>query len=189
MTGRALAAIAVKVWGVILVVGALASSPSTILFVTLAPAVTADASAVRASQIGLMLNLLAHVGLGTGLILISDRVVGWVIPDGAPLRIDVYASELAALAFALVGLYALVQGAGNAAAAVYTVVTRPSWPMVDDSMFWYVWENQREAIVRALVQIGAGIGLMLGREAVVNAWWWLRSSLTSSERQTTVTND
>jgi hypothetical protein len=181
MTGKALAAIALRVWGVILIVGALASSPSTILFVTLAPAVGPEASVFRVSQIGVALTLLVHAALGVALVLLADRIVGWVTPDGPPLRIDVYASELAALGFALVGLYALVQGAENIAAAVYTVATKPWWPASSDSTFWYVWEHQREAIVRAFVQIAAGAVLMFGRRAIVNAWWWLRGEPAGGE--------
>ena len=174
MTGRAMASIAVKVWGLILVVGALGSSPSTILFVTLVPAVSADTTLLRASQVGLVLNLVLQAGLGIALMLAGDRAVAWVVPDGPPLRIDVYASELAALSFALVGLFVLVQGAENIVATVYTLLTSPWGPTSSDSTFWYVWERQREAIVRALVQIAAGVVLMFGRRRIVNAWWWLR---------------
>jgi hypothetical protein len=176
MTGRALAAIAVKVWGAILVVGALASSPSAILFVTLAPGNDAQAAVFRASQIGLMLNVVLHAALGVALIVLADRIVAWVIADGSPLRIDVYASELSALGFALVGLFVLIQGAESIAAAVYTIVTKPSWP-ASDSTFWYVWERDREAIVRAIVQIIAGVLLLFGREAIVSAWWRLRGGV------------
>jgi len=180
MTGRAMASIAVKVWGVILVVGALASSPSTILFATLAPPVGADTAAIRASQIGQMLNVVLQAGLGIALVLVADRVVRWVVPDGPPLRIEVYASELAALAFALVGVYVLVQGAENIVATVYTLLTRPWWPISKDGPFWYVWERQREAIVRALVQIAVGVPLVFGRRAIVNAWWWLRGGVDAT---------
>lgn len=180
MTGQALAVIVIKVWGVILIVGALASSPSTILFASLAPAVDAETAVFRASQVGLMLNLVLRLGLGVAIVLLADRIVAWVVPDGPPLRIDVYASELAALGFAFVGLYALLQGAEDIAAAVYTVATRPAWPAANDSAFWYVWERQREAIVRGFVRVAAGLVLMFGRDAIVNAWWWLRGGVKST---------
>ncbi len=176
MTARELAAVAVKIWGAILVVGALASSPSTILFVTLAPGGDAQAAMFRTSQIGSMLNLLLHAALGIVLIVLADRIVTWAIPEGPPLRIDVYASELSALGFALVGLFVLIQGVESIAAAAYTIVTKPSWP-AGDNTFWYVWERDREAIVKAIVQIITGVLLLLGRGAIVSAWWRLRGGV------------
>ncbi len=175
-----MASVAVKVWGVMLVVGALGAAPSTIVFVTLAPAVSADTAVFRASQVGQILNLVLQAGLGIALVLLADRIVAWLIPDRPPLFIEVCASELAALAFALVGVYVLVQGAENIAATVYTLATRPSWPRSSDSAFWYVWERQRETIVSAFVQIAAGAALMFGRRPIVNAWWWLRGGVGST---------
>ena len=180
MTGQALAGVALRVWGLIMVVGALASSPSAIVFVTLAPPTGAEAAVVRASQIGMILALLLRIALGIALIRLANRIVGWVVPDGPPLRIDVYASELAALAFAIVGLYVLIQGAGNIVAAVYTALGKPTWPSGSERTFWYVWEREREAIVRAFVQVAAGLVLVLGRASLVNAWWWLRGGAEDS---------
>jgi len=176
MTGRELAGIALRVWGVEVIAGALASLPSTLLFASITPAINVETAAIRASQVGQILDLLLRTALGAGLTLHADRIVGWVIPAGPPLRIDVYASELAALAFALVGLYLLVAGAADIMASIYTMATKPFWPMNSDGTFWYVWERERQAIVRGFVQVGAGTVLMLGRSALVNAWWWLRSA-------------
>jgi hypothetical protein len=138
------------------------------------PPSDAQAIAFRATQLGHVLNVCAQVLLGAATIALSTRVAGWLVPDGPPLTIEVYASELSALGFGLVGLFVLIQGAENIVAAVYTVFTRPSWPAADNA-FWYVWEPQRQTIVRALVQIAAGVLLMFGRSGLVNAWWCLRS--------------
>ncbi len=180
MTGRALAGVALRVWGVILVVGSLASIPSTILFATLAPGASPEAMVIRTSQIGMMAGLLLRAALGVTLVKLADRIVAWVVPDGPPLRIDVYASELAALAFAIIGLYALIQGAENIVGAVYTAASRPTWPSGSERTFWFVWERERETIVRAFVQIGAGLVLLIGRTSLVNTWWWLRGGAETS---------
>ncbi len=177
MTGQALAGVALRVWGVILIVGALVSAPSAVLFVSLPPSATAEGAVLRASQIGTMLGLRLRVALGLALVRMANRIVRWVVPDGPPLRIDVYASELAALAFAIVGLYSLVQGAENIIGAVYTAVGKPTWPSGSERTFWCVWERERETIVRAFVQIAAGLVLMLGRTTLVNGWWWIRGGV------------
>ncbi len=180
MTARSLAAIALKVWGAILIVNALASLPSTAIVGALPPPVDAEAAIFRATQIGLMLNFAAQALLGVALIALADRIVRWFIPDQLPLRVDVYASELAVLGFAIVGLFVLIQGAEGIAASAYAVFTKPSWP-ASDRTYWYVWESQRQAIVKGLVQIAAGLTLMFGRKPLVNVWWRLRGGIAVQE--------
>jgi hypothetical protein len=38
----------------------------------------------------------------------------------------------------------------------------------------YLWEGHRDAIVRAIVQVGAGALLVFGRKAIVDGWSRLR---------------
>lgn len=174
MNARSLTATALKIWGAILIVGALGSLPSAAVLGALSPPADIATAVFRATQVGLLLNLFAQTLLGVGMVAFAERVVGWVVPDGLPLKIDVYASELSALGFALVGLFVLIQGAEEIVATVYTLSTKPLLP-TSDPTFWYVWEPERQAIVKGLVQIVAGVVLMFGREAIVNAWWRLRS--------------
>ncbi len=91
LTARSLAAVALKVWGAMLIVGALAALPAATLFATLAPPTDAEASAFRATQIGSMLTLLFQGLFGILLVAFVDRIVRWVIPDGRALRIVVAA--------------------------------------------------------------------------------------------------
>jgi hypothetical protein len=162
VNARSLAVIALKVWGAILIADAVRSIPTAVLL----PALSS------AAQVRMALDAAVRAAVGAGVIVLSDRFVRCIVPDGPPLNIDVYASELGALAFAVLGLYLAIEGAGDIATTVYTLLTRP--PLPGDRTVWYVWEPQRRVIVKAFVEIAAGVGLMFGRKALVNAWWSVR---------------
>jgi hypothetical protein len=181
MTGRALAAIALRIWGVVFFVGALVSSPQTVFFVRLAPARPQDAW-LRAQQIGLMLNLGARALIGLALIVLADRIAAVVIPETEPLAIDADVFDLAVLGFAVAGIFILVWGLQDVASIVYTLVAKPGWP---PGVSWssYLWEQQRIAIVRVIVEIAAGIVLIFGRDAIVSSWWQLRGRARGSEEK------
>src|SRR5262245_7399722 len=99
MTGRSLATVALKTWGVVVVVSAIASLPATLLIATASPGIDAQAGIARASQVGVILNLVVHLLIGGTMVALAGRLSEAILPDTAPLQLSVTTGELQALAF------------------------------------------------------------------------------------------
>jgi len=166
MTGRTLAALALKVFGIMLVVAGLTAMPSTALFV-LAPARNAQGAMVRASKIGMIASVVFRIAIGAAPIGVSDRVARWAVPETPPLGVDLDFVYLTDSAFALAGLFILVAGLEDAAVGLFTLATKPSWPPGQQALTCTL-ERQHDPIVRGGVQIVAGSLLVLGRRGVVD---------------------
>jgi hypothetical protein len=122
MTGRSLATLALKTWGIVVVVSAIASLPATLLIATTSPGIEAQAGIVRASQVGAILNLVVHVLIGGTMVGVAGRLSEAIMADTPPLQLSVTTGELQTLAFALVGIVVLVDGLREVAAAAYVLV-------------------------------------------------------------------
>jgi hypothetical protein len=169
MTARTLAAIAFRVWGVVLLVGALVSSAAQLATFTMTPPV-AEATFYRAAWI---VTLAGPGVIGLALLVLADRVARWVVPESAPLAIDAGPSDLVAIGFAIAGIFILVSGLQDVASIVYAALTKPNW-LTAESRSSYIWGQQQVAIVRVVVEVAAGVVLILGRNGLARAWWWLR---------------
>jgi hypothetical protein len=180
MKSKALAELALKIWGIIVLANALVLLPTAL---ALATSVALD----RASQIGYILNFVVHALVGGALILWSGRLVEWVIPESPPLQIDADATELhvleradergvrirrdhVVLGFALVGVFLLVEGLANVAGAAYTLSRHSR----SDNTWSYFWDRNSEAIVKSVVQLAAGLVLLAGSNAIGRGWLRLR---------------
>ena len=169
MPGRTLAAIAFRVWGVVLLVCALVSSAAQIVTFTMTPPAGQEAF-YRTAWI---VTLAGPGVIGLALLVLADRVATWVVPDTAPLAIDAHPADLAAIGFAIAGIFILVHGLEDGASIVYAVVTKPNW-FTAQSWSSYLWDRQPVAIVRVVVEAVAGAALILGRDGLATAWWRLR---------------
>lgn len=102
---------------------------------------------------------------------VGDRIAALSETAETPLRIGIDAREAQALTFAVVGVFVLVDGLQDAAAAASVFWSKPdAAPAVS-----YMWERQGEGIIEALVQIAAGAVLILGRDPFVQGWMRLRT--------------
>ena len=171
MTGRTLAAIALRIWGIVFLVGALTAAPQTIISVTTAP--PGAPAWMSAQGTALLLNVAARALVGLALIIFADSVVALVIPRTEPLAIDADAQELSALALGVAGVLILVWALQDVASIVYTAVTKPPW-LTADSWPSYIWGRQREAVVRVVVGLIAGVFLVFGKNGLAQAWWRVR---------------
>jgi hypothetical protein len=174
MTGRALASVALKVWGIFFVVGVLTSLPE--MFVFLRDTVGGDPSraAMHVQGIGMALGLGTRALMGVALFVFADRLVERVIPETRPLAIGASLEDLTRLAFTVVGIFVLVWGLQDTSSVVFALVTKPEW-LSDMSRVSYAWNSQQIQAVRAAAELGAGIVLVLGRNGLATAWSALRS--------------
>jgi hypothetical protein len=174
VNGRTLAEILLKVWGVTLIVSALASLPMVVTMVGISGEPEgAQAGLVRSSQIVSMINPAVMAFLGIALITSSARLAERLIPDTAPLAIEADGHQLQALAFTVVGVFVLVDGLRDAAVALYALATKPEW--MSDGTMPYLWHQQREAMIGGTVRIAAGVVLIVGRHALGRSWRKVRS--------------
>ena len=173
MNAKTLAELLLKIWGITLLISALASLPVTLLMITASSGNNSEAAFLRASQNGSILHFVIQALVDSAIIVWADNITDLIESDTTPLQIDTSTAELQVLGFALVGIFVLVDGLGNVAATVYVWFSRPSFDQTDPVS--YIWTRQNEAIVRALVQVVAGALLIFGRETIVHGWSRLRS--------------
>jgi len=172
MNARTLAELALKIWGVTLVVRALASLPVTLLMAVGGAGSDPQANFMRITQIASVLGVVIQGAVGTAVLVWADRITDLIESDTAPIQIDADIDELQVLGFALVGVFILVGGLQNVASAAYVLLSRPK---VDETNAWaYLWTRQSEAIVRAVVQVIAGALLVFGRRTIAHGWSALR---------------
>jgi len=173
MDARGIATVALRVWGLVLLLGVLSAVPGLIMGFTAAVYPEEQAGFVRASQIGSLLSLLASAALGAGVLLWAELVAKLAVPQTTAISVGVDAPQLLSVGLALVGAVTLVSGLGEAAALGYVLRTKPIG--LDLSNTQYLWERDSEAMVRACVKIAAGIVLLLGRSGLARTWAQVRA--------------
>ena len=151
MNAKTLAELLLKVWGVTLLISALASLPVALLMVTASAGNDSQAAFFRASEYGSILHLVIQALVGTAVIVWADSITDLIESDTTPSSRHEHRRTWSGLR--LVGVFVLVDGLGNMAATAYVWFSRPSFDQTDPLS--YVWTRQNEAIVRALVQLVA----------------------------------
>jgi hypothetical protein len=170
MSAKTLAELALKIWGVVLLLGALFSLPAALWMTWIVPTGEPQAGFIRASQIGYLLSVVVQALAGIVVLVWADRIVALFESNDTPLQIDMSSAQLQVLAFAILGVFILIDGLQNAAAAGYALFTRPE--QVDTVS--YMWARQGESMIKGAVKIAAGAFLVFGREAVARGWSRLR---------------
>lgn len=175
MNAKTLAELALKIWGVVSILGALLAIPATLWMDWSVPEADPQAALVRASQIGYVVNLVVQVLGGTIVLVWADRIVALFEADETPLHIGIAGADVHVLAFAIVGVFVFVNGVQNAAGAGYVLWTKPG----EVDTLSYMWARQGEDMVQGAVQIAAGAFLILGRDTLVRGWLRLRGERAS----------
>lgn len=175
MNGRNLVEVALKIWGLVLLLGGLVATPSEALMATAEVGSAVQGAFVRATQVASMLNLLVSATLGLCLILWGGHLAERAIPETPALRIGVDGAQLQGLAFRFLGVVTLIGGLQDLGAVTYVLMAKPKWAEI--GTFEYLWGRQAEAMVRALVQIAAGVVLILGTSVIARAWRRLRGGV------------
>jgi hypothetical protein len=157
----------------VLVLGAVAAIPGSLLVARAAASPPEQAAFVRAAQNASMFHLAASAILGLSLLLWADEVARWAIPETPRAQVGMDASQLLTVGLALVGVGLLVQGVENSASLGYVLMSKPQG--VEIGAASYLWERQSEAMVKAGVDVAAGITLVLGRAGLARAWAQVRS--------------
>jgi hypothetical protein len=173
MDARGLGAVALRVWGLVLLLTAVLAIPVVIMGMTAAAYPEEQAGFIRASQMGSLLNLLAATGLGACLLLWADRLARLALPETGPIQLGVDQVQLLSIGLALVGAVTLVGGLEDAAGLGYVLSGKPKWTDMGNTQ--YLWQRESEAMVRAGVKILAGCVLLLGRSGLARTWAQLRS--------------
>lgn len=172
MNAKTLAELALKIWGVTLLVSALAALPAALLMAAADPG-DAQASWFRATQNATLLNVVIQALVGTAVLVWADRITALIESDTKEIQVDTNTVDLQVLGFALVGAFVLVDGLRNVAGVAYVLFSKPGF---DETDIWsYLWPRQNEAMVKAVVQVVAGAFLIFGRRSIVRGWSRLRS--------------
>ena len=173
MNAKTLAELALKIWGIILAISALASLPVTLLMAATASGGGAQDQLIRLTQRASILSVVIQAAVGTAVVVWADRITNLIESDtAAAIKIDADIADLQRLGFGLVGVFFLVGGLQNAASAAYVLVTKPTLEGTDALI--YTWDRQKEAIIKGFVEVIAGVPLVFGRQAIADGWSRLR---------------
>jgi hypothetical protein len=110
MSAKTLAELALKIWGVTLILGALASLPATLWMFGGISSGDPQAAFVRSSQLGYVLSVIIQILSGFAVLVWADRITALFESDTTALQIDSSGAELQILGLALVGVFVLVDG-------------------------------------------------------------------------------
>ena len=179
MAARALAAIALRIWGVVFLVGALTSLPLAVSTFMTRPA-SQQPDWFAAQSLALLLNLGVRAIAGVILIAWADRIAAALVRDAGRVVIEADAGDLMALGLFLAGIFFLVWGLEDLAPIIYDTVTRPAW-LATDSSLSYAWRSGPAPIVRASVGIVAGLVLIFRRGGLTRAWQGMRGRKADTE--------
>ncbi len=183
MDARGIGAVALRVWGLVLLLGVITAVPAVIMGFATPTYPEEQAAFIRASQVSSLLSLLANAALGACLLLWAEPVARLALPESAPISIAVDEHQLLSVGLALVGAVTLVNGVAEAAALGYVLRGKPSG--IDMGNTQYLWERESEAVVRACVEIVAGVVLLLGRAGLARGWAQIRSVARTGRGLTT----
>jgi len=175
MNAKTPAELALKVWGALRIVEALASLPTALLVASTAVGSgSPDAALFRGSQIGFILGVVIQALAGLAVMLYADRMVAWFEADTTPLNIGMDVEDVATLAFALLGVSVLISGLQRAAVPAYAFFG--GVPLPADERLRYLWERHTETLVQASIQIAAGAFLVFGRRTAVATFLRVREA-------------
>jgi hypothetical protein len=174
MDGRIVTAVALRIWGLILLLGVATSTPAAVLVARANSSYSEEMQlVVHNSQVAILFQLAASAILGLCLLIWAEGIARTVIPQTAPLHLGVDASQLLSIGLLLVGVVTLIQGLKEAASLLYVLATKPKG--VELSAIAYLWERECGTVIPAAVNLLAGIILIFGRSGFARAWAQLRS--------------
>jgi|SRR5580765_3340771 len=171
MTSRMLGDLALKIWGVTMIIAALTALPASLAMLKTLSGEDPQTAAIRVTAIVGIVNTVFHSVVGAALVVWSERIVNFIIAEEEPLDIDVGMSEILPLTFGVVGIFVLIEGLQDVASIAYALFAKPK-VLESTPTLSYIWDRQYEAIARAVPQVAAGIFLIAGRDSI--AQWWSR---------------
>jgi hypothetical protein len=173
MDARGIGAVALRVIGLVLLVGVISSIPVVVMGFTVESYAPEHEGFMRASQMGSLLSLLVSTALGVSLLLWAEPLARFALPESATLSIGVDERQLLSVGLALIGALILVHGIEGVASLGYLLLGKPKG--IDMGNTEYLWERESEAMVRACVKIVLGVVLLLGRTGLARTWAQIRS--------------
>ena len=162
MSGRVLAQVLLRIWGVVLIVWGISATSNVFLFWQTAPAMG------RATVVSVVLNVVVDLVAGIYLVRNGDRLGAWLVSDldeGDALPVSTEGLER--VGFGILGIYFLVWGFSGVAANVVSLKSSDAGEMLSTL--------STRGGVSAFVRLLAGALLLLRREGLTKAWRALRS--------------
>ena len=171
MTNRSVTRIILKVWGLIWIVTAV-GSVGTLITLALSSSGGGDPFQQRYLSASFFANVGGAFIFGLALVLGAGKIATWLFRREESLSV-VYSTEaLQAAAFAVLGIYFVVQALPGMVAVLRTVTTKPRWDQ--QSSAEYLWEHQRDTFISSATQAVAGFLLFFGSATLSRFWHRLR---------------
>jgi hypothetical protein len=121
----------------------------------------------RMSVMASVINIILTFVAGVILIRHGDRIGAWLVSDITEAGSPADATQIQAIAFAILGLWFLVAGVRGGASVAFTILTKPKWDEM--RQFEYLWDQQKQALVACVVDLAAGVILLFGRAAIARS--------------------
>jgi hypothetical protein len=171
MDGKTMAAVALRVWALVLLLGVITSIPGTVMVLGAVPYPPEAAGFIRTTQLASLIESGVTAALALSLLLWGDLLARRAIPHTPTLAVGLDAAQLLAVGATLVGVYVGMRGIAEVTGVAYVVARRPD----QVTGVPYLWENQSRRVIAAAVDIVLGVLLVLGRDGIAATWARLRS--------------
>lgn len=163
MSAKTLAQVLIRVWGLILIVTAVAASGTLFMFT--------GGSQWRAAAASSVTNLVFSFIAGFFFVRDGDRIGAWLASDleveGEPTGPPADAKAILSIGLALLGAFYLVEGLRSGAVVALDLVIKPKEDYVNAVA--YLWDRDNQAIARAVVDTIAGIILLFGKQNIAGS--------------------
>ena len=166
MSGRTLAQVLLRVWGVMLIVWAVASIGNVLLFMV--PKDMLGNAPWRVSGAAAIVHMLVYLIAGVFLVRNGDRVGAWLASDIDEQGPPASASAVELVAFRVIGLYFLIAGVRALVGMIASVAVSPRWD--ETGHLASVLTAQSGSVAMAVVELAAGAFLIWRVDQIV-AWF------------------
>lgn len=164
MTARNLAALLLRLWGLLSIIEIGVSSPN--LLVSLAASSTPQQehfmrAAFWTQSVSVALGLIA----GIVVLVAGSSIARWIVPDDQPLATSMTARQLFLVLIAILGFYFIVNGVQDAA-RLGALVAGKGYD--ETPMLQYLQMHNADALSGAVFNAIAGVALILGRHKLAD---------------------
>ena len=172
MTERGLAALALKIWGILWIVSAVARFPQIVIVFVTKPFLH-DARGLQAySEWTSVFAIVVTFIIGIVMIKASDRIATLLLAGDGEVTLPFRTVELEQVAFGILGAYLLALALRELADIAFVLMNKPMFDPTDSLR--YLFTNGPNNIAAAIAQAVAGTALFLGRRGLARFWQKLR---------------
>ena len=178
MTTRTLAELVFRIWGVMLLARAVLVIPGVLGLLVGRAATEVEASTLFVGRVGYIGTVLIQSALAVFVFTKAPLLARWAAKEDTNTSVSLDVPALYLVALSLLGITLIVEGVQELGVLLYTWYAIRNEPVETEVV---MLQRGGETMVRSAIEVGIGVTLFAGREAIARAWRRLRGMEDDSE--------